>query len=584
VTLGGILPHLLWQGALVGAATAIALRLAGPAASNVRYRLALGALVLIAVAPPTTLARRAGWLADWGFATTGPPAPTRASPARDTTSLPIELDRGRTSPAAHRPEDQGEPPSPLVLGRELFTVLGVLWAIGVVWLLARLAGGIARVSRVRGASHPAPPWIEEMARDLGPSTGVRRAVPVLLSDRTDIPFASGVLRPAIVLPDGLAAELSPGEIRVVLAHELAHVGRHDYAVNLGQRVVEALLLFHPVVYWLSKVARDEREHCCDERVAAVVGDRRTVAGTLLALEEARGGRGAHRLLPAAAGGALLRRVERLLVRKPTARPRWAVAALAVLLTGGGTMVIATPAGRGPTAAIGHAPASAGPRASEGAGQVVWMGELRDGEWLRVRNVVGSIRVVRATGQTGVIRASLSGPAPSDLSFQATRQDDGVTVCALRAEHGRCDSEGYTWFGAPAEMERPRIELTVELPPGVSVAAATFDGDLDLDGIDADAEARTGSGAIAARIVDPPESRSSRTLDLHTGDGTVRVELPPAFGGALDARLSSGRVVSEPPLDPSGVVSDHELQASLGPGGDRLRVSSGMGDLVLTRSR
>jgi hypothetical protein len=131
------------------------------------------------------------------------------------------------------------------------------------------------------------------------------------------------------------------------------------------------------------------------------------------------------------------------------------------------------------------------------------------------------------------------------------------------------------------MRRTRIELTVELPPGVSVTAATFEGDLDLDGVDADAEARTGSGAIAARIIEALEPRSNRSLDLHTGAGTVRVALPAAFGGELEARLSGGRIVAEPPLGASDAMA-HRVRTSLGPGGNRLSVSSGSGDLVLSR--
>jgi hypothetical protein len=158
---------------------------------------------------------------------------------------------------------------------------------------------------------------------------------------------------------------------------------------------------------------------------------------------------------------------------------------------------------------------------------------------------------------------------------------GVTVCTLRAAHGRCDAEGYDWFGLPDEMRRARIDLTVELPPGVGVTAATFEGDLELDEVDSDAEARTGSGAIAARIVEPPDRRSDRTFDLHTGAGTVRVALPSGFGGELEARLSDGRVLAEAPLSLPGADSPR-LRTSLGPGGNRLRVSSGSGNLVLSR--
>lgn len=550
--LGGTLLHLLWQGTLVGAAAAIALRVAGPAASRLRYRLALGALALIATAPLATAARQAGLLADWGLAASRTAA--RRSESRTPAEALAPLQANPTPVGQAPAEDRARLRGRSGLGDPL-AWLGVLWLAGAAVLLARLVGGVNQVHRIRTGARMAPASLGDLARDLGRQMDEPRSVPVLLSDRADAPFATGIRRPAVLLPDGLAAALAPEQIRVVIAHELAHVQRHDYAVNLGQHLLEALFWFHPAVHWLSRVARDEREHCCDELAAEVVGDRRAVAGALLALEEARGARRSHALRPAAAGGSLLRRVERLIALAPSGRYRWAVAAAGVLLTGGGTMVLATPA-----------PAtSASSIARKEAAPVVWAGELRAGGRLRIRNLVGSIQVVRANGSTGIVRAHLPDAAPSDLIYQVTREADGVTVCALRAAYGRCDSEGYTWFGPPEELRRTRIQLTVELPPGVSVTAATFDGDLGLNGVDSDAEARTGSGAIAVRIVDRPDAHLNRTLELHTGAGSVRVILPPRFGGTLDARF------------PDGV-----RHTSLGPGGNRLRASSGSGDLVLSR--
>src|SRR5262245_8677065 len=393
--LGGALLHVLWQGSLVGLATAIALRLAGPAASRLRYRLVLGALALIAVAPLATVARRAGMLADWGVVTPRTAARASASSVPAPTSTPVTANEALTRPTSKpSPRDRGP-------GRDdALAWLGALWLAGAAFLLVRLAGGMVQVHRIRATARPAPVPLAGVAEHLDRLMGGAGGVPVLVSDRAGLPFASGVLRPAVVLPSALAADLSSEQVRVVLAHELAHVRRNDYAMNLGQRVLEAVLLFHPVVHWLSRVARDEREHCCDELAAGVIGDRRAVAGALLALEEARWARGSHALLPAAAGGPLLRRVERLLAIVPSRRHRWAIAAAAVLLTGGVTMVLATPAtlldSRVRPAATGNATPAGAPldptAAREDAVPVVWAGELRAGERLRVRNLVGSIRV------------------------------------------------------------------------------------------------------------------------------------------------------------------------------------------------
>lgn len=587
--LGNIVLHLLWQGAVAGLATAIAFRAAGPVASRVRYNLALIALVLIVMAPLATMSRQAGLLADWGLvASASPPGTAEPTPFVTVSDhVPGETTAHSTHPAGSAGSSAWHPVGPRSrsLSGDLLGWLGTIWLAGVGVFLMRLARGIVAVYRIRAQARPAAASLNGLTQQLDLLMGGRGGTTVLLSDGSDMPFAVGIRRPAVFLPGRLVSRLSSEQIRAVLAHELAHVRRRDYAVNLGQRVIEALLWFHPAVHWLSKVAREEREHCCDELAADVVGDRRVVAGALLALEEARGG--LHALLPAAAGGTLLTRVERLLAVGPAGGFRWAPLAAIALLTGGGTMVLGTPA-RAPATVIREMgpeaqrlPTSPASRAPEAEARVVWTGELRPGERLRVRNIVGSIRVTRTAGSIGIVRARLIGARLPDLSFEAMRGMGGVTVCTLRAAHGRCDVEGYDWFGPPAEMRRARIDLTVELPPGVGVTAATFEGDLELHEVDSDAEARTGSGAIAARIVESPDRRSDRTYELHTGAGTVRVALPSGFGGELEARLSDGRVLAEAPL--SLPASDSpRVRASLGPGGNRLRVSSGGGNLLLSR--
>jgi len=125
-------------------------------------------------------------------------------------------------------------------------------------------------------------------------------------------------RAAIASPGSLPAAamltgLSPSELTAVVAHELAHVRRHDYLVNLLQTMVETLLFYHPAVWWLSRRVRIEREHCCDDLAAAVCGSRIEYAAALAAVERARS---APALAMAVVGsrraGPTLQRVRRLL--------------------------------------------------------------------------------------------------------------------------------------------------------------------------------------------------------------------------------------------------------------------------------
>ncbi len=121
------------------------------------------------------------------------------------------------------------------------------------------------------------------------------------------PYAFGALRPVILIPAAALLRLTPQQLEAVIEHELAHVRRHDYAVNILQTLLEGLLFYHPAVWWLSARIRHERELCCDEAAAAHCGDRVVYSEALLTLEQAR-----LEFALAATGGKLTERIGRLL--------------------------------------------------------------------------------------------------------------------------------------------------------------------------------------------------------------------------------------------------------------------------------
>ena len=160
--------------------------------------------------------------------------------------------------------------------------------------------------------------------------GVSYPVRLLSSTRATVPFVVGWLKPVILLPAGLLTGLSPVELEAILAHELAHVRRHDFLVNLVQMVIETLFFYHPAVWWASGQVRQEREHCCDQIAASLAGGRLVVARALLALEERRCASVAFGV--AASGGSLSQRIRRLLGESPArgSRSGWPIAALSVV--------------------------------------------------------------------------------------------------------------------------------------------------------------------------------------------------------------------------------------------------------------
>jgi len=129
--------------------------------------------------------------------------------------------------------------------------------------------------------------------------------------------------------------LTPLQIELILAHELAHVRRLDYLWNLLQVLVETLLFYHPVVRWVSNHARIEREQCCDDMVVALHGNPLAYARALTELEQLRSPRSA--LVLGADGGQLFNRIHRLLGSSSAAAPvAWGPLLLAasLVLVGG----------------------------------------------------------------------------------------------------------------------------------------------------------------------------------------------------------------------------------------------------------
>lgn len=193
-----------------------------------------------------------------------------------------------------------------------FAWLLAAWMLGVLLVGLRAAGGFVLLVRLgRMPSRPLLGPVAAICGEMKNSFGLRRPVRFLDCDWLTSPAVVGWLRPVVYLPLSAMSGLSESQLRAVVAHELAHVKRWDVLVNAFQTVVEALLFYHPAVWWLSKRVREERENCCDDIATAATGDAIDYAHALIALEEARGVPG---LAMGVGGGSLGSRIRRLLDR------------------------------------------------------------------------------------------------------------------------------------------------------------------------------------------------------------------------------------------------------------------------------
>jgi GWxTD domain-containing protein len=297
--LGRALLHFVWEGGLIGGLLGVMLQALRRASADARYLAACAAmLAMIASFAATAIG-------------TGPASPRVVAPAMVTVAAPYAM-----LPA-------GE-----ALGRVTpFTTWAVAgWLAGVAILSVRRAGGWLRARRMvaRATVSAEQRWLERLDR-LRERMRINRAVMLVESALAESPSVMGWLRPVILVPAGWLMGLPVEQAEAVLLHELAHVRRHDYLINLIQSVVEDLLFYHPAVWWVGRVMRRERENCCDDAVVAMGADVRSYARTLASLEGLRAGEPAM----AANSGPLADRIRRLV--RPPAGPRASAIPLMLVL-------------------------------------------------------------------------------------------------------------------------------------------------------------------------------------------------------------------------------------------------------------
>jgi hypothetical protein len=188
------------------------------------------------------------------------------------------------------------------------------WLCGVAFFSLRFAGGILLLEQKRRGPLGEPsPRILAACCELQHRLGLTRAIRYLECGWVRAPAVIGWLRPVILLPVWAATGLSEAQFRAVIAHELAHIRRHDFLVNLLQIFVETVLFYHPAIWWLNARIRAERELCCDEIAVRLTGDRLEYARVLTLMAECEQ---APVLAMAANRGPLSQRIFHILGKKP----------------------------------------------------------------------------------------------------------------------------------------------------------------------------------------------------------------------------------------------------------------------------
>ncbi|HAS40519.1 MAG TPA: hypothetical protein DCS93_08570 [Microscillaceae bacterium] len=272
--LGWTLIHSLWQGAALALLLAIALILLRKNSSKLRYFIASSALFTLVLASVVTFVS------------------LYQTPASLTTYSSIAPKIGIAPQVSLAHTIQAQAPDKFAFFSDYFgqhlPLIVTIWLLGVLVLMLRFLGGYALLQRMRHHRVAAVnrEWqlkILEIADHLK----IKKIVRLLESANAKTPMVIGYLKPVILLPLGTISGLGSKQVESILAHEMAHIARNDYLVNILQSVVEIFLFFNPAMWWISGRVREEREHCCDDIALQLTNDHLTLVKTLATLEEMR---------------------------------------------------------------------------------------------------------------------------------------------------------------------------------------------------------------------------------------------------------------------------------------------------------
>ena len=276
--IGGAVLHFLWQGTVIGLIAALLIRGLHKSSAESRYAVALCSSVICLIVFLITI---------WGLVYKTP-----------------NTSGGLIAPITLIPSVKN-------YSGNMQQIVATIWAIGVGFLIARFAFHWlwSQRLRTRMVANPDRQWLD-IFDELKTQMGISKTIKMLKSGLVQTPMVVGWISPVVLVPAAAFAFLSPEQMRMILVHELTHIRRYDHWVNQFQALVEIILFFHPVVWWLSRQMQIEREYCCDDASLKAVPKRKVLAETLAQLEQMRISSPANSL--AANGGSLMDRITRIL--------------------------------------------------------------------------------------------------------------------------------------------------------------------------------------------------------------------------------------------------------------------------------
>ncbi len=301
-TIGWTLLHSVWQAAAIAIILFVLRMLFRKSSANFQYGLSVSAMCLFFLTvvatvvlywkTPQAIDNTAQLMLDSRPATVGPTTATISASSTGALGFVVQQLQSNLS------------------------ILVIFWLMGVILMGLKLSAGYFyvhnKIKNSRNGIQGDPLPLASKIAYLCKKMGITRRIKAIEVDFVDSPAIFGHLKPMILIPIGLLSHLSPEQVEMVLMHELAHIKRHDFLVNLMQSILEVVFFFNPAFWWISKIIRQDREHCCDDMIMEVKHQPVNYIKTLAALNHFSVAN--HQLLPALLGNSkqqLLKRMQRL---------------------------------------------------------------------------------------------------------------------------------------------------------------------------------------------------------------------------------------------------------------------------------
>jgi len=301
--LGNTLIHSLWQGVLLAAAGAVIIIFTKKQRAAVRYNLLIAALLTFTVGVLITFV-------------------IQLQPAAPSGNVALMAGHANVT-VVNADQTPGvvsiDPNTGQSLGDKLMEFLNAHCnTIVLIWFLIlciksiRLAvGGYEICLLKRTKLSPVNEYWEQRVHQLAERLKVKQAIAFLESGLAKAPMGIGHLKPLILIPIGFINALPASEVEAILIHDLAHIRRHDYLVNLLQSFMEVVFFFNPAVMWISQLIKAERENCCDDIAISQAGSKANYIQALLSCQEYQLAAPGLSMAMAKNNGDLLNRVKRI---------------------------------------------------------------------------------------------------------------------------------------------------------------------------------------------------------------------------------------------------------------------------------